>query len=171
MNIREEFNNQWRDIQNIVLSDAKSQIKFNGKVDSKTLTEKLRQETSKWQRGVLVRGVLYNEIARNNSSHAILFAEEAEKLKFIEPKHNKIPSTWWITDLCLIPMMLLLVWLHLQYKYSLIEQILYPSILFVFLNALCMPIKNRKKECALNALLQDIENQMQDMKSDLERFL
>lgn len=171
MNIREEFNNQWRDIQNIVLSDAKSQIKFNGKVDSKTLTEKLRQETSKWQRGVLVRGVLYNEIARNNSSHAILFAEEAEKLEFTEPKHNKIPSTWWITDLCLIPMMLLLVWLHFQYKYSLIEQILYPSVLFVFLNALCMPIKNKKKERAMNALLQDIEIQMLEMKSILGRFL
>ena len=47
MNIQDEFNNQWRDIHNVVLSDAKRQIKFHGKVNKDNLTKKLEQETSK----------------------------------------------------------------------------------------------------------------------------
>lgn len=77
MNLKEIFHKQWHDIQNDVLYVAKYQIKFNGKVDHKKLTEKLEDETSKWQKGVLVRGVLYTELANKDSAKALLFAETA----------------------------------------------------------------------------------------------
>lgn len=171
MNIREEFNNQWHDIENVVLSDAKRQIKFHGKVTPKKLTEKLEQETSKWQRGVLVWGVFYTELANKDSAKALLFAETSDRLKFTEPDNNRIPSTWWVSALCLIPVAIIAFVLLKYTELSYIEYGLYPTLSFVILNALCMPIKTRMNEEATNLILKDIEYQMNYMKSNLEQYL
>ena len=48
---QEIFRSQWHDIHDIVLSEAKQQIKFNGKVDVQRLTEKLQKEIAKWPQG------------------------------------------------------------------------------------------------------------------------
>ena len=48
---QEIFRSQWHDIHDIVLSEAKRQIKFNGKVDVQRLTEKLQKEIAKWPQG------------------------------------------------------------------------------------------------------------------------
>lgn len=171
MNIQDKFNNQWRDIQNVVLSDAKRQIKFHGKVNKDNLTKKLEQETCKWQRGVLVRGVLYSELAKKNISHALLFAETAGRLTFTEPAKNKIPSTWWLTALCLVPAAIISLVLLKFTELDLTEQILYPTLSFVIINALCVPIRNKITSQAENDILSDIERQMSSMKSVLEQYL
>ena len=54
---QEIFRSQWHDIHDIVLSEAKRQIKFNGKVDVQRLTEKLQKEIAKWPQGVLAQGM------------------------------------------------------------------------------------------------------------------
>lgn len=171
MNLKEIFHKQWHDIQNDVLYVAKYQIKFNGKVDHKKLTEKLEDETSKWQKGVLVRGVLYTELANKDSAKALLFAETAERLQFTEPDNNRMPSTWWVGALCLIPVAIIAFVLLKYTELSYIEYGLYPTLSFVILNGLCVPIKSRMNEDATNVILRDIEDQMNYMKSNLEQYI
>lgn len=171
MNIREEFNNQWHDIENVVLSDARRQIKFYGKVNGKNLTDKLEQETGKWQRGVLVRGVLYSEIAKRDSTKALMFAETSELLEFTEPNGNRMPSTWWISALCVIPAIITAIILLQYTELSLIEYGLYPTLCFVILNAMCVPVKKKIKERATENIMDDLKEQMHSMKSNLEKYL
>lgn len=171
MNIQEEFNNQWRDIQDVVLSDAKRQIKFHGRVNKEDLTKKLEQETSKWQRGVLVRGVLYQEMVERNDSNALLFAETAKRFQFEEPRHNRIPSFWWLDVICLIPVAIMAIVLHCYTEMNTIEEIFYPTLIYVFLSALCVPVKNKKKDQTANQILSDIESQMSGMKLSLDQYL
>lgn len=54
-----QFNAQWHGIRDVVLSEAKRQMAAGGKVDARLLTAKLHEETAKWLRGVLVRGVWF----------------------------------------------------------------------------------------------------------------
>lgn len=44
------FKEQWHGIQEIVLSDAKRQIKFYGKVDVRRLSAKMQEEIAKWHK-------------------------------------------------------------------------------------------------------------------------
>lgn len=171
MSVREKFKNQWHDIQNVVLSEAYRQIQINGKINTESLTEKLEEETSKWQRGILARGVLYAEIARASPSKAIIFSESAERLEFTEPQNNKRPSTWWITFLCILLSIGIGVAAHLFTHADLIEKIFYPTLCFVITNALCSPIKNMLRNNATDRIIDDISRQMEDMKEFLEHTL
>lgn len=171
IDIREVFNTQWHYIQDVVLSEAKRQLDIYGKVNIMTLSDRLEQETSKWKKGVLVRGLLYSEIARKDPSKALHFAETAEGLQFTEPKFRKTHSTWWMNVVCFL---LAAIIAFLLYKYtgiSCIEQMFYTIFSYVIFNAFCVPIKKKVKRENINRILADIEGQMQDMRSILEQYI
>ena len=66
-----QFNAQWHGIRDVVLSEAKRQMVAGGKVDARLLTVKLHEETAKWQRGVLVRGVWFKAFKVRHHADAV----------------------------------------------------------------------------------------------------
>lgn len=82
-----------------------------------------------------------------------------------------MPSTWWVGALCLIPVAIIAFVLLKYTELSYIEYGLYPTLSFVILNGLCVPIKSRMNEDATNVILRDIEDQMNYMKSNLEQYI
>lgn len=171
MNIHEQFNIQWHGIKDVVLSEAQQQIKFHGKVDAEHLTEKLNAETSKWKRGVLIQGVFYKTLSEQNPSKALLFAESASKFRFVEPKNNSLSSSWWITALLLALAVVVIVVLHTKTNLNYIEQIFYPTLMFVVLNAVVSPYKNKRRDNSANAIIEDLRYQMEEMREQLEMHL
>lgn len=171
MDIREQFNTQWHGIEDVVLSEAQRQVKFHGKVDAGHLTEKLNAETSKWKRGVLVQGVFYKTLSEQNTSKALLFAESASRLSFTEPRNNSLPSSWWITALLLALAAVLAVVLNTKTNLNYIEQIFYPTLTFVVLNAIVSPYKNKRRDNSANAIIEDLRHQMEAMRKKLEMNL
>lgn len=169
--MQERFYKQWQDIQNDMLYLAKYQIKFHGKVNHKKLTEKLEQKTNKWLKNVFVRDVNYTETENKDSAKTLLLVETAKRLHFTEPYNNCMPSTWWLSVLCLIPVAIIAIVLNYFTKPSNIEYGVYTSISFIILDTLCVPIKTRIREDAANAILKDIEQQMQYMKFNLEHYI
>lgn len=67
------FNAQWHGIRDVVLSEAKRQMAAGGKVDALQLTAKLHEETAKWQRGVLARGVWFKAFKETRPEEAARF--------------------------------------------------------------------------------------------------
>ena len=171
MDIREQFNTQWHGIEDVVLSEAQRQVKFHGKVDAGHLTEKLNAETSKWKRGVLVQGVFYKTLSEQNTSKALLFVESSSKLRFTEPSNNSLPSSWWITASLLALSAVLTMVLHTKTNLNYIEQIFYPTLTFVVLNAVVSPYKNKRRDNSANAIIEDLRHQMEEMKRQLEMHL
>ena len=76
-----------------------------------------------------------------------------------------------MTALCLVPAAIISLVLLKFTELDLIEQILYPTLSFVIINALCVPIRNKIISQAENDILSDIERQMSSMKSVLEQYL
>lgn len=171
MNIREQFNTQWHGIEDVVLSEAKRQIKFHGKVDAERLTEKLNNETSKWKRGVLVQSVFYKVLCEQNTSKALLFAETAARFGFAEPRNNSLPSSWWVALVLLAHTAVMAVVLHTETNLGYVEQLFYPALTFVVLNAAVSPFKNKRRDDSANAIIVDLKRQMDGMKEQLEMHL
>lgn len=171
MNIREQFNTQWHGIENVVLSEAQRQIKFHGKVDAERLTEKLNNETSRWKRGVLVQGVFYKALSEQNTSKALLFAETAARFRFTGPRNNSLPSSWWIVVVLLVLTVIMAVVLHTETNLGYVEQLFYPALTFIVLNAAACPYKNKRRDDSANAIIADLKYQMEGMKEQLERHL
>ena len=140
-------------------------------IDGEPLTEKLNAETSKWKRGVLIQGVFYKTLSEQNTSKALLFAESSSKLRFTEPSNNSLPSSWWITASLLALSAVLAVVLHTKTNLNYIEQIFYPTLTFVVLNAVVSPYKNKRRDNSANAIIEDLRHQMEEMKRQLEMHL
>lgn len=171
MNIREQFNTQWHGIEDVVLSEAQRQIKFHGKVDAELLTEKLNNETSKWKRGVLVQGILYKALSEQNTSKALLFAETAARFRFAEPRNNSLPSSWWVALVLLALTAVIAIVLHTETNLGYVEQLFYPALTFVVLNAAVSPFKNKRRDNSANVIIAGLKRQMDGMKEQLERHL
>ena len=87
-----QFNAQWHGIRDVVLSEAKRQMVAGGKVDARQLTAKLHEETAKWQRGVLARGVWFKAFKETRPEEAARFAVKTETMYILDPIRNKKPS-------------------------------------------------------------------------------
>lgn len=171
MNILEQFNTQWHGIEDVVLSEAKRQIKFHGKVDAERLTEKLNNDTSKRKRGVLVQSVFYKALCEQNTSKALLFAETAARFRFAEPRNNSLPSSWWVALVLLALTAVMAVVLHTETNLGYVEQLFYPALTFVVLNAAVSHFKNKRRDDSANVIIVDLKRQMDGMKEQLEMHL
>lgn len=171
MNVQEQFNIQWHDIRDVVLSEAQRQINVYNKVMVEQLTEKLINETSKWKKGVLAYGIFYKSLMERDNSKALAFSQDALALKIIEPKHNYLPSYWWLSILWLALATFLIIVLHTATSLNFVEQIFYPILTFILLNTASYPFKKKKHDQAVNDILNDLKNQMEAMRKKLERHL
>lgn len=90
------FNAQWHGIRDVVLSEAKRQMATRGKVDARQLTAKLHEETAKWQRGVLARGVWFKAFMETKPEEAARFSIKTDTMSILEPIKNKKPSNGWV---------------------------------------------------------------------------
>ena len=80
-----QFNAQWHGIRDVVLSEAKRQLAAGGKVDARQLTSKLHEETAKWQRGVLARGVWFKAFKETKPEEAARFSIKTDTMSILEP--------------------------------------------------------------------------------------
>lgn len=99
---QEIFKSQWHDIHDIVLSEAKRQIRFNGKVDVQRLTDKMQKEIAKWPQGVLTQGMWFQSFHNADPDKALNFMTEAMEQSFQELDNNKLPSNGWFFVLAFV---------------------------------------------------------------------
>lgn len=167
----ETFKEQWHGIHDIVISETKRQIKIFGKVNVQQLTQKLQEEIAKWPQGVLSQGVWFQEFHTESPNEALEFMTEAMSLVIQEPKHSQLPSANWVYCVTLFFALLVGVILHGYTALSIIEQCFYPLLSLVVLNTICMPLKNRLISKAEDAIVNDIEEQINEMGHALERHI
>ena len=165
------FNAQWHSIRDVVLSEAKRQMVAGGKVDARQLTAKLHEETAKWQRGVLARGVWFKAFKETRPEEAVRFAVKTETMYILDPIRNKKPSNGWVYFLIVVLASLLGYVLHTETDMSVVEQVFYPVLSFVIMHTLYVPVRNRRKASFERRVLDDIDHQLDDMRQELERYV
>lgn len=168
---QEIFKSQWHDIHDIVLSEAKRQIKFNGKVDAQRLTEKVQKEIAKWPQGVLAQGMWFLNFHNAVPNKALEFMTEAMEQSFQEPSNNKLPSNGWFFVLAFLLTGIVAWLLHTQTSLSLIEQCFYPALFLVVLNTFNVSFRNRRVAKAEKTIIANISDQMADMEIRLEKYI
>lgn len=165
------FKEQWHGIQEIVLSDAKRQIKFYGKVDVRRLSAKMQEEIAKWPQGVLAQGVWFQAFHNSEPNKALDFMTIAMEQTIKEPENNQMPSNKWYFALAFVLTGLLAWLLHSQTSMSIVEKCFYPTLFFVVLNAFYAPIKSKRLKSAENRIINDISNQMNEMEHLIEKTM
>lgn len=165
------FNAQWHGIRDVVLSEAKRQMAAEGKVDAQQLTAKLHEETAKWQRDVLARGVWFKAFKETKPEKAARFSVRADTMSILEPVRNKRPSNCWVYCLFVALASLLGYVLHTETEMSVIEQVFYPVLSFVIMQTLYVPVKNKRKASFERRVLDDLGHQLDDMRQELELYV
>lgn len=165
------FNAQWHGIRDVVLSEAKRQMAAEGKVDAQQLTAKLHEETAKWQRGVLARGVWFKAFKEIKPEEAARFSVKTDTMSILEPVRNKRPSNSWVYCLFVVLAALLGYVLNTETEMSVIEQVFYPVLSFVIMQTLYAPVRNRRKASFEHRVLDDIDQQVDDMRQELEQYV
>lgn len=165
------FNAQWHGIRDVVLSEAKRQMTAAGKVDAPLLTAKLHEETAKWQRDVLARGVWFKAFKETKPEEATRFSVKTDTMSILEPVKNKKPSNGWAYCLFVVLASLLSYVLHTETEMSVVEQVFYPVMSFVIMQTLYVPMKNRRKASFERRVLDDIDHQLDDMHQELELYV
>ena len=165
------FKEQWHGIQEIVLSDAKRQVKFYGKVDVRRLSAKMQEEIAKWPQGVLAQGVWFQAFHNSEPNKALDFMTIAMEQTIKEPENNQMPSNKWYFALAFVLTGLLAWLLHNQTNMSMVEQCFYPALFFVVLNAFYSPIKKKRMERAEDRIINNIACQMNEMERQLEKTI
>lgn len=165
------FNAQWHGIRDVVLSEAKRQMAAEGKIDARQLNAKLHEETAKWQRGVLARGVWFKAFKETKPEEAARFSVRADTLSILEPVRNKRPSNGWVYCLFVVFVSSLGYMLHTETEMSVVEQVFYPVLSFVIMQTLYAPVRNRRKASFERRLLDDIDHQLDDMRQELELYV
>lgn len=171
MELLEQFNVQWHGIRDIVLSEAKRQMVAEGKVDAWQLTAKLHEETAKWQRGVLARGIWFKAFKETKPEEAARFSIKTDTMSILEPERNKKPSNGWVYCLFMALASLLGYVLHTETGMSVVEQGFYPVLSFVIIQTLYAPVRNRRKASFERRVLDDIDHQLDDMRQELELYV
>lgn len=166
-----QFNAQWNGIRDVVLSEAKRQMATGGKVDVRLLTAKLHEETIKWQRGVLARGVWFKAFKDTKPEEAAKFSIRTDTMSILEPIRNKKPSNGWVYFLFVILATLLGYVLHTETEMSVIEQAFYPVLSFVIIQTLYVPVRNRRKASFEHRVLDDLDHQLDDIRQELELYV
>lgn len=166
-----QFNAQWHGIRDVVLSEAKREIVAERKVDVRLLTAKLHEETVKWQRGVLARGVWFKAFKEARSEEAARFSVRTDTLSIIEPVRNKKPSNGWVYCLFVVLAVLLGYVLHTETGMSVIEQVFYPLLLFIIIQTLYIPVRKSRKASFERRVLDEIDRQLDDMRQELELYV
>ena len=166
-----QFNAQWHGIRDVVLSEAKRQMVAGGKVDARQLTAKLHEETAKWQRGVLARGVWFKAFKETRPEEAVRFAVKTETMYILDPIRNKKPSNGLVYFLIVVLASLLGYVLLTETEMSVVEQVFYPILSFVIMQALYAPVRNRRKASFERRVLDDISCQLDDMRQELEQYV
>ena len=166
-----QFNAQWHGIRDVVLSEAKRQMAAGGKADALLLTAKLHEETAKWQRGVLVRGVWFKAFKETKPEEAARFSVRTDTMSILEPIKNKKPTNCWVYCLFLALASLLGYILHTETEMSVVEQVFYPVLSFVIMQTLYAPVRNRRKASVERRVLDDIDHQLDDMRQELELYV
>lgn len=165
------FNAQWHGIRDVVLSEAKRQMVVEGKVDARQLTAKLHEETVKWQRGVLARGVWFKAFKETKPEEAARFSIKTDTMSILEPVRNKKPTNVWAYCLFVVLASLLGYVLHKQTEMSVVEQVFCPVLSFVIMQTLYVPVRNRRKASFERRVLDDIDHQLDDMRQELELYV
>ena len=165
------FNTQWHGIRDVVLSEAKRQMAAEGKVDARLLTAKLHEETAKWQRGVLARGVWFKAFMETKPEEAARFSIKTDTISILEPIKNKKPTNGWVYCFFVALASLLGYVLHTETEMSVVEQVFYPILLFVIMQTLYAPVRNRRKASFECRMLDDIAYQLDDMRQELEQYV
>ena len=165
------FNAQWHGIRDVVLSEAKRQMAAGGKVDAQRLTAKLHEETSKWQHGVLARGVWFKAFMETKPEEATRFSVRTGTMSIHEPIKNKKPSNGWVYCLFLVLASLLGYVLHTETDMSVVEQVFYPVLSFVIMHTLYVPVRNRRMASFERRILNDINCQLDEMRQKLEQYV
>ena len=166
-----QFNAQWHGIRDVVLSEAKRQLAAEGRVEARQLTAKLHEETAKWQRGVLARGVWFNALKEAKPKEAERFSAKAATLSILEPARNKRPTNGWVYCLFMTLASVLGYVLHTATEMSVVEQVFYPVLSFVIMQTLYAPVRNGRKAAFEGRVLGDIDRQLDDMRQELEKYL
>ena len=166
-----QFNAQWHGIRDVVLSEAKRQMAAEGKIDAQQLTNKLHEETAKWQRGVLARGVWFKAFKETKPEEAARFSIKTDTMSILGPVGNKKPSNGWVYCLFTALASLLGYMLHTESEMSVVEQVFYPVLSFVIMQTLYVPVKNRRKASFERRVLNDIDRQLDDMRQELELYV
>jgi len=167
---QEIFKSQWHDIHDIVLSEAKRQIKFNGKVDVQRLTEKMQNEIAKWPQGVLAQGMWFQSFHNAAPDKALGFMTEAMEQSIQEPD-NKLPSKSWYFVLAFVLTGIVAWLLHTRTNVSLIEQCFYLTLFLVVLNTFHVSFRNKRIAKAEKTIITNISKQMSDMEIRLEKYI
>ena len=165
------FNAQWQGIRDVVLSEAKRQMAAGGKVEARLLTAKLHDETAKWKRGVLARGVWFKAFKETRPEEAARFAVKTETMYILDPIRNKKPSNGWVYFLIVVLASLLGYVLHTETDMSVVEQVFYPVLSFVIMHTLYVPVRNRRMASFERRILNDINCQLDEMRQKLEQYV
>lgn len=166
-----QFNAQWHGIRDVVQSEAKRQLAAGGKIDAQKLTAKLHEETAKWQRGVLARGVWFKAFKENKSEEAARFSAKTDTMSILEPVKNKKPTNGWVYCLFVVFASVLGYVLHTETEMSVVEQVFYPVLSIVIMQTLYAPVRNRRKASFERRVLDDIDHQLDDMRKELEQYV
>ena len=166
-----QFNAQWHGIRDVVLSEAKRQLAAEGKVEAWQLTAKLHEETAKWQRGVLARGVWFKAFKETKPEGAARFSIKTDTMSILEPIKNTKPTNGWVYFLFVALASLLGYVLHTETEMSVVEQVFYPVLSFVIMQTLFVPVRNRRMASFERRILNDINCQLDEMRQKLEQYV
>lgn len=166
-----QFNAQWHGIRDVVLSEAKRQLAADEKIDAQQLTVKLHEETVKWQRGVLARGVWFKAFKEIKPEEATRFSVKTDTMSILGPIKNKKPTNGWVYCLFVAFASLLGYVLHKETEMSVVEQVFYPVLSFVIMQTLYAPVRNRRKASFERRVLDDIDHQLDDMRQELVLYV
>ena len=171
MELHEQFNSQWHDITDVVLSEAKRELALHGRVDAEPLTAKLHEETDRWQRGEFSQGLWYKEFLRKHPKEAALFIEKAQCVRLSEPPNNKMPSNGWVYSLFIVLALVLGFVLHRRTEMSIVEQIFYPILFFFVAKTAYVPVKDKREEKYIDRITNDLRMQLDAVCRDLASFI
>ncbi len=166
--LRVQFESQWLDIRDIVLSEAGRQLSSGGRVDAGALTARLRGETSKWRQGVLARGLWFRAFSETAPDGAAIFDGRVLRQSLHRPAGIKKPSDFPAYALFLALSVLFGCVLHAFTEFGAVRQVFYPVLLFVLMRTLYVPVKNGRRDTFERRVLEDIGGQLDVMGSELE---
>ena len=92
-------------------------------------------------------------------------------MSILKPIKNKKPSNGWVYFLFVALASLLCYVLHTETEMSVVEQVFYPVLLFVIMQTLYAPVRNRREASFERSVLDDIDHQLDDMRQELELYV
>lgn len=167
----ENFNEQWQGVERTVLSEVRKELQTVGAPSPCSINSMLQSEVGKWNRGYLAHGMLVDELRNEDGGMAASFLERTATLQFKHDAHHRLPSEWPFHLLTALLTILTFLMIGLCFTLPLFSKLVYSAIFAVVVTLLTVPWRRKRKEKAIDAILDYYRQQLEQMKARLVTVL